>query len=275
MAPCCQSLIDLLLQNDCPARARAIAPLVKTSPYLTAAGRIRVRLLVEDSLGIPVEASTADAWCAELAGPFRQEACAELKAQGETAWAIIASCWQQLAEEDQLWLLGWGASKHPLTIANTMRHAISSDACRVRLEALRILSELDEREVAESVRALAIPFLHDQNPAMRCAAVSVGPSRVDWRAFLRLERDLPTRQAALMQLVKVEQAQAIPDLLEHLRDDSWQMRAIASDALVRLGDAVVEVVKPLVHDPDQSVRVAADRILLDLRQDTWLRQELL
>ncbi|MBV9676891.1 MAG: hypothetical protein JO185_11190, partial [Acidobacteriaceae bacterium] len=101
VTPSWKSLTALLLQNDCPARARAVAPLIKASPDLAAAARIRVRLLVENSAGMPIDESTVDTWCAELTGPFRQEACAELEAQGETAWALLASPWQQLAEEDQ------------------------------------------------------------------------------------------------------------------------------------------------------------------------------
>lgn len=270
-----KSLTALLLQNNCPARARAVAPLIKASPNLTAADRIRIRLLVEDSAEMPIDESTVDAWCAELAGPFRQEACAELEAQGEAAWALIASRWQQLTEEDQFWLLGWGSSKNPQIIANTIQHALSSGTRRVRMEALRALSGFEEHESIEPIRALLIPLLQDEDLIVRHAAVFSAPSDVDWRALLRHERHLPTRQAALAQLVKAEGARAIPDLLEHLRDNNWQIRATASDLLVNLGDAVVEPVKSLVQDPDQNVRVAAVRILLDLEQDHWLEQEIL
>ena len=127
--------------------------------------------------------------------------------------------------------------------------------------------------VPESIAALAIPLLDDPDAQVREAAVLTGPAGLDWRAFLSRETVPSVRRAVVLQLARTAGEEAIPDLAGLLRSDDWQVRALCAEALARLGECVVETVKPLVHDEDQRVRVAAVRVLLHLRQDTWLKHE--
>jgi HEAT repeat protein len=158
-------------------------------------------------------------------------------------------------------------------IAGLIPGALQSDAADVRIEALRAMAILQENGVPETITALAIPLLEDPDARIREAAVLAGPSGVDWRALLTREGEPAVRRALIRQLARSAGEDAIPDLIAFLATDDWQVRAFCAEALVSLGDSVVEKVKPLVSDADQSVRVAAVRILLDLQQDTWLKQE--
>jgi hypothetical protein len=74
-----------VLQDDCPARARAAAPLLVATGVRTPAERVRVALLVDDGPSPPPFAHTSDAYLAELRGPFVQDARAALIAQGDAS----------------------------------------------------------------------------------------------------------------------------------------------------------------------------------------------
>lgn len=98
---------------------------------------------------------------------------------------------------------------------------------------------------------------------------------MNWREFLASETDSAVRFAAIAQFARTECEQAIPNLIEFLRSDDWQVRAVAASCLITLGTTAADAVKPLVRDADQNVQTAAVRILLVLHEDAWLEQELL
>jgi hypothetical protein len=52
------------------------------------------------------------------------------------------------------------------------------------------------------------------------------------------------------------------------------LRAAAADAIAGMGPRCAERMKPLVHDTDENVRIAAVRVLLKLAEDEWLKHEL-
>lgn len=144
---------------------------------------------------------------------------------------------------------------------------------RLKIQALRTLAELCESDMQESLRALALPFLSDPDPSVREAAIWAGPADLEWRTLLERELDPCVRRACVFQLATVERERAIPDLIQFLHSEDWQLRCVSAEALVKLGTVVTEEVKPLVHHSKTGVRVAALRILLDLKQDIWLERE--
>ncbi|AXC11917.1 hypothetical protein ACPOL_2601 [Acidisarcina polymorpha] len=270
-------LLPLLLQNDNPVRARAVAPLIGRSSSSPAAARLRVAILTEaENCPAPtLDQSNADLWLAELAGPFWREAQVTLRVQGQSAWITLAQGWNGLTENNQLWLLRWGVEDFPGMVAGVIPEALRSNSDTVRIEALRVLAALQETGVPDSISASALSLLDDPDPEVREAVVLAAPPGLDWRALLDRETIPSVRRACVSQLVRSEATKAIPDLVGLLRSDDWQMRTVAAQALVKLGSPGAEAVKLLVHDENPTVRVAAVRVLLDLKQDAWLEDEFL
>lgn len=145
---------------------------------------------------------------------------------------------------------------------------------KLKVEALRNLAGLPKDGEQESLRALALPFLADPDPWVREAAVWASPAACEWRTLLAREADPIVRRACVFQLATLEQEQAIPDLIQFLHSEDWQLRSVSAEALVKLGVIAVDQIKPLVHHSNRNVRISALRILLDLKQDSWLKREL-
>ena len=101
------TLDQLLLQNDCPARARAAAPLLAGIGARTPAQRLRVALLVDDGPPPRPFADASEAFLAELCGPFAQEARAVLIAQGGAAASGLLTRWVALDDATLAWLIEW------------------------------------------------------------------------------------------------------------------------------------------------------------------------
>jgi hypothetical protein len=268
-------LLPAFLQNENPIRARAIVSIAERCPSLSAAAGLRTALLSETAgSSAPIlDQGNIELWFAELAGPFWREAQMRLKTQGEPAWTALAKVWDRLSEDNQLWLLVWGVDEYAGMLAGLLPIALRSSSNRVRIEALRSLALLKETGVPESIAALPVGLLNDPDPEVREAAVLASPANLDWRAFLIREGVSSVRRACVAQLARSDGDDAILDLIAFLRSDDWQLRTVSAQALIKLGSSAAEAVKPLVHDPDQRVRVAAVRVLLDLQQDKWLEQE--
>jgi len=266
-------LLPAFLQNENPVRARAVVSLMERCPSLSAAAGLRTALLSEATASsAPIlDQGNIELWLAELAGPFWREAQMRLKTQGEPAWTALAKVWERLSETNQRWLLGWGVEEYAGMVAGLLPIALRSSSNTVRIKALRSLALLEETRVPESIAALPVGLLNDPDPEVREAAVLASPAKLDWRAFLI--RETVSSVACVAQLARSDGDDAILDLIAFLRSDDWQLRTVSAQALVKLGSSAAEAVKPLVHDPDQRVRVAAVRVLLDLQQDKWLEQE--
>ncbi len=101
-----------------------------------------------------------------------------------------------------------------------------------------------------------------------------GQERGDFRPFLDQETERHVRPAAVTQLGKQEGEDALPTLIQLLRSNDWRLRAAAADAIAGMGPRCAERMKPLVHDTDENVRIAAVRVLLNLAEDEWLKHEL-
>jgi HEAT repeat protein len=268
-------LLPAFLQNENPIRARAIVSIMEHCPSISAAAGLRTALLSEaGAKAAPVlDQTNIELWLAELSGPFWREAQMQLRTQGEPAWTMLAKLWERLSETNQLWLLHWGVEEHTEMVAGLLPIALRSTSNAVRIEALSILALLKETRIPGSIAILPVGLLNDPDPEVREAAVLASPANLDWRAFLIREIVPSVRRACVAQLARSDGDDAILDLIAFLRSEDWQLRTVSAQALVQLGSSAAEAVKPLVHDPDQRVRVAAVRVLLDLQQDKWLEQE--
>lgn len=271
------ALVPLLLQNQCPVRARAAAELLARSDRLSAEARVRVGLLSSEAAPVAIDSETASPWLTELHGPFRAEAIADLEAQGLPAWSQLTNGWDKLRPDDQVWLLEWARRDYPHSIGPALKAGLSSACMPVLQAALEALSqdEIRDCELNRSLLALAAQELTSADPRIRRAAVATNPPGVDWRAMLRGERDAIVRRACLTALRKCEGERALPELVDALRDQDWQTRAVAAKELVVLGAGAIESVRPLVHDPQEYIQIAAAVVLAELEDYAWLERELL
>jgi hypothetical protein len=264
----------LLLADGNPMRARAASSVLKHAPRLSIRARVRLGLL---SAGEPpvslLDAEVSAAWLAELNGCFSAEAMAALQGHGEQAWVRLALLWDNLRTPVRIWLLRWGSQDFPALVPGLLPQALCQGNHSLVLEALRTMSDVGETLVPVCIRSLAAPFLSDGHAEVREAAVRAAPPEVDWRLFLASEVNTAVRVASTIQLTKTARQGVIPTLIALLDSDNWQERANAAACLTSLGAAVLEAVKPLVHRGSQNVRAAALRVLPDLEQDAWLRQQ--
>ncbi len=273
--PAPAALAPLLLQNECPVRARAAAELLTHSDQLSPAARVRVGLLASEGESVAISTETASAWIAELKGPFRAEAMADLEAQQLPAWIELSKNWDKLDANDQVWLLAWGRRDCQQSVGAVLEAALSSNHTRVMQAAFETLSDPPISELYGSLSRFAVQAVTHADPQIRCAAVAANPLGVDWRRMLATEEDPSVRRACLTALRKREAEKALPDLVESLRDQDWRTRAVAATELVALGTPAIHAVRPLVHDSQEYVRIAAAGILADLEDFAWLERELL
>jgi len=230
-------LIPLLLKNDAPVRCRAITALLDGCPNLGEAATLRISLLSESGEAQPAEllaTKNREMWLAELDGPFWREAQIHLRRQGEGAWMTITREWQRLGEQNQVWLLRWGLEEAPQMTTSLLLDALSSGSKDVLIEGLRALATLRGNGVPEAIESIAANMLEDADPEVREWAVHAAPARPDWRAFLDRESEASVRRACIPQLARSEGERAVPDLIEFLRSEDWQIRAQATAALSRL-----------------------------------------
>ena len=264
----------LLLQDDCPARPRAIAPLLAREPALTSHEQLRIALLVDDDGPAPpcLDETSGDGWLAELNGPFSQEARVALEAQGAVAFENLVTRWDRLADETREWLAGWGMRALPDHAGPVIERALAAGSDRLALIALESLAARGDGRAADS--ASLQRFVAHPVPALRRAAIVAGGTGVDWRQCLASDPDPGVRQACVPRLAAAEGLHALPALLDLLREPDWRMRSVVTTALVGLGETVVVPLRPRVHDPEHGVRIAAVQVLLALGQEAWLASHL-
>lgn len=273
--PSAAALVPLLLQNECPVRARAVAELLGHSHWLPVEARVRVGLLSSEAAPVAIDSETAGAWFTELHGPFRAEAMADLEAQGPPAWAQLTNGWDKLGSDDHVWLLEWGSRECQHSIGPALEAGLSSPCTRVLQAALETLSRDEIRDLYPLLLPLAGQALTSSDPRVRREAAAANPPGVDWRAMLRDDPDPLVRRACLTALRKCEGKRALPELMDALREHDWQTRALAANELIALGAPAIESVRPLVNDSQEYVRIAAAAVLAELEDYAWLERELL
>jgi hypothetical protein len=229
-------LLAIVLQNENPTRARAVAPLLQSAPRLSPTAKLRIALLCDLPAEPipPIDETNLELWLAELAGPFWQDAQVALKTQGERAWTTLAQAWGRLTEDNQLWLLQWGSEACSGKVAGLIPGALGSKVASLRVEALRVMATLQENEVPASIAALALPLLEDPEPQIRQAAALAAPAGLDWRALLARETVPAVRRALVLRLAWAAGEESTRELAALLRSDDWQIRAICAGALARV-----------------------------------------
>jgi hypothetical protein len=272
------TLERLLLQDDCPARARAAAPLLACMGVGTPSERLRVALLIDDGPPPPPFARASDAYVAELRGPFAQDARAALIAQGDDAASSLLTHWAALDDATLAWLVDWALQTLPPRAAKDVvgRVLESGDDQLLRIALARV-GERQDVSIDPPVETIA-QWLRHSDAEVRRAAILKRAAPFAWPDLIALARadvDAGVRAAAIGRLSADFRSKAMPRLLDALGDEHWQVRAAAVDALAGLGSDVRSAVRPLVDDARRPVRVAAVDVLLRLGDDAWLAEHLL
>jgi len=272
------TLEQLLLQNDSPARARAAAPLMMGIGVRTPAERLRVALLCEGAGKAPPFANAADPYLAELRGPFLHDARAALIAQGDDAATALFTYWPALDDATREWLIEWSIATLPSSaIDSIVQRVVDSNDDRLLRAALLRVAERSDVSITRSAEVLA-HWLRHRDPGIRRAAVlKCAPPFALGRLVEIIDTDVDAsvRAAALWRLAIDFNARALPQLLNALGDEDWQVRAAAVEGLIDVGVDARSNVRALVHDARLPVRAAAVDVLLGLRDDAWLAEHLL
>jgi HEAT repeat protein len=113
-------------------------------------------------------------------------------------------------------------------------------------------------------------------PARRWAARNLAAfteAVPDLLAALMQETDASVREALLISLTEIGNAEAVAGLVECLRKEDVVLRNAAIDAMRSLPGAVAPIMKNLLTDPDADVRIFSVNILESLRHpdvEQWL-----
>jgi HEAT repeat protein len=166
-----------------------------------------------------------------------------------------------------VWLLGWAADDDPPLAVDLIRKALSAGPGQLAAAALTAASKLSE--TVAGLSDLAIPFLSDGNELVRRAAI-LCCCDLDFGAFFETESSVVVKQACLAKLAETRGARATPELLRHLRDADWRIRAAAADALLFLGPAAVRTAIELVPLVGESVRTAVARMVASCNDEDLL-----
>ncbi len=271
-------LAQLVLQNDCPARARAAAPLLRDRGVRTPAESLRVALLADNGPQAPSFAEASEAYLAELRGPFVQEARSALMVEGDAAAGGLLARWAALDAATRAWLVEWAVQTLPVdTVKEVVGRVLDSGNDELLRIALIRLAERQDVVIDPPPEALT-RWLRHADPAVRRAVILKSAASFAWTSLLDLANtdiDPRVRAAAILRLSVDFNSKALPRLLDALGDEHWQVRAAAVDGLVSLDGDVRPSVRPLVDDARLAVRVAAVDALLRLGEDAWLAEHLL
>jgi hypothetical protein len=255
---------EALMQNECVARARAVAPLLATYPGLSAGEALRIGLLEPPGeTSLPAFSTSTEEWLNELACPFQLEAQLELKRQGASTLAALVGHWDQLRESTRKWLLEWAAETDASVVLDPIREVLAKKSDGLLLPALEAAAAL--KNFPPDLDASIIPLLEHRDEQMRRAAVISCRSPLNWRPFFEKDPSTLVKQACLAKAIAQEGKDGLKDglsfALQQLASPDWRIRAAATQALLSLGPAGVRAALTLLPQASESVRIAIARMV--------------
>jgi hypothetical protein len=259
----------MLRRNAETTQARMAANILAGFGDLRPEERVRIAVLTDVPFATPpLDDTTERAWLAELAGDAAERAGILLEDFGSEAFLRLRGKWTALDESTRKWLLRWGARDHPLYVIEALAEALKSGPPALVLEALAAISSLGPS--AALFQPALGKFVDNEDKAIRIAAIMAGASLTGIQGRIHAEKDTELRLALIARLPEEEGAlQALVDLLA---DDSWEIRAAATQALINMGGPALEAVGPLLSHASEKVRASAAQILAAAGAEAWLRE---
>jgi len=250
-----------LMQNDCVARARALAPVLLPHPGLSAAESLRIGLLQPaDENPLPLFSAAIEEWLNELNGPFQSESQIELKRQGAATLATLVSHWDRLLESSKKWLLQWAAEIDADLVIDAIRKVLAKETDAIALAALEAAANL--KNFPADLEILIAPFLEDSDPLVRRAAIRSCRSASDWRLFFEKEPSALVRQTCISKVIDQEGMNAVPFVLQQLANPDWRIRAAAAEGLLLLGNPGVRAAITILPEASASARISIGRMVI-------------
>lgn len=253
-----------LFDDGLSTRTRLTATLLRGVPSLSPRERVRISIIsIEQNTPLPPlpDPDTEEFWVSELKGLWAEEAKVLAEGLGEEAFRGLARAWNGLPEDAHLWLIQWGMRDHPLHAAALVADVLRGDQTSLVRAALQCLGEKQAMQTLFQSRLNEL--VGHPLPEVRAAALLAGgtlPAPLTRKMLLSEPTEV--RLALIRSLAQAQEREYAPDLAELLRDGDWRIRAAASMALAELAGASLEALKPLLADPDESVRIAAMNTLL-------------
>lgn len=263
---------SILRRDGSPDRA-VIAANVMTA-YEGVEPRDKVRVAVVANLPYPtppLDDETEETWLSELGGKRAERAMALLEGLGEGAFLRLRGKRAAFDEEVNGWLMDCGARKHQVYAVELLADALKSGSDGLVLRALESIPRLGQASVL--FRTLLGRFLEHPEKGIRLAALRAGAPVEGIKERLAGEQDKDIRLELISRLAGEQGEAAVPVLVELLHDKAWEIRAGATNALIRIGRPAIDAVKPLIDIEDEKVRIAAAQVLIALGQDEWLEAE--
>jgi HEAT repeat protein len=250
-----------LMQNDCVARARALAPVLLPHPGLSAAESLRIGLLQPaDENPLPLFSAAIEEWLNELNGPFQSESQIELMRQGAATLATLVRHWDRLLESSKKWLLQWAAEIDADLVIDAIRKVLAKETDAIALAALEAAANL--KNFPADLEILIAPFLEDSDPLVRRAAIRSCRSASDWRLFFEKEPSALVRQTCIAKVIDQEGMNAVPFVLQQLANPDWRIRAAAAEGLLLLGNPGVRAAITILPEASASARISIGRMVI-------------
>lgn len=254
-------LSEALMQNECVARVRAVAPLLRPYPPVFTGEALRIGLLERvDGAPLPAFSAAIDEWLDELSGPFQSEAQIELKLHGPSSLVSLVEHWDRLSESDRKWLIEWATEINADAIVLPVRKVLAERYDGLILVALEAVAKL--KTFPADFENLLIPFLQHGHDVIRRAAVMACRSAFDWRQFFEQERSVIVRQACVAKVIQQEGMDAMSFALQQLSNPDWRIRSAATEGLLSLGQPGVRAALTLLPEASEPVRIAIGRIVV-------------
>ncbi len=264
-------LSTALMQNECAARARAVAMLLAGCICLSTAEALRIALLERaDNTAPPMFPTAVNEWLSELAGPFQSEAQIELQQQGVPTLTGLIAHWDRFSEGNKRWLLEWAARIDVGLVLDPIREVLTKGPDRLILSALETAAEL--KELPNDLDAMITPLIHDADELVRRAAIMSCRSMLDWRQLFANEPSVLVRQACIAKVMHQEGQGAIPFALELLRNTDWRIRAAAAEGLFSVGKSGFGAAFTLVPEAGEPVRASIARMVIGSADESLLEE---
>ena len=172
------------MQNDCVARARAVASVLAPCPHCRQARHCESGCWSQGTrLRFRCSPRPSSEWLNELAGPFQLEARLELRRQGASTLAALVGYWDRLRESAKKWLLEWAAETSPDLVLDRIREVLTKRSDGLILAALEAAAKL--KDFPADLEILMIPLLEHSDELIRRAAVMACRSAFELATVLR------------------------------------------------------------------------------------------
>jgi hypothetical protein len=239
---------NILMQDTDLVRATMVANIFAGHPDLTPAQQVRIAAICDLEYTVALTPENLTDWLGQLSGAAAERSHNKLQAQGQAAFDLLEPHWAALPLEAKWWLAHWGYGEFANT--DVLRRALHHPD--LQLETLHLLAEDPNPALQAELTVLAA----SSQPEARLWAIQAGAD-LEWQEVWQSETDDNVRLAILARL---------PDqytLLETFLHPDWRFRAQAANRLIALGGVPQADLEPYLQHPQEEVRAAAARVLLE------------